>query len=476
MGFVVKVENQLFLGLIIGAYYPVTIEKREREKVWVRFHKDDGLLSWFPEEKVLDTAYTAKFGELVRAEALVHCAGLDLWASAELVKRMCSSPKTELLGSRMLREYAQGLVKGFNENEKDIWVFQKLLGIPLKEPNVPCYVCKKTQGTRESCACCHRAFHLACCDYPSPRSASAFVCLRIFCIECRNARKTTPEGVMMQEEEFRRHCSFFDESKEWTWGGSMVEDQSVLYRIWLDQNGEKGSFDSFFKACVLGAMECPEAKESEHYLQLLLSTGDCTPRAVNIVMEHLLRALVQTVWKRCKILLFELRGALECIQEFSAAPSPGAETVIFLLQWNQQADVRYEMIHKQRWASGTRLEAETAELDFYKDTLHPVLVVEEQSRDVYLCKLLAVPGQPFRAIHARFLHEPRGASLVDEEEGVEVLVRRRRGREFVDGHEGVWIKARILGESKEDYIVEHASWLSPNQSTMRRVAKTKVRK
>lgn len=103
----------------------------------------------------------------------------------------------------------------------------------------------------------------------------------------------------------------------------------------------------------------------------------------------------------------------------------------------------------RRWKKGDTLEAEMTDENPYKDTFHPVVVVEVLGNDKYKCRLTAFNAASDIWLESQ-LHEPRPAApkenyAVGDEVHFLWANRKVDGKE-VDGlmkDKGVWVKGTI---------------------------------
>jgi hypothetical protein len=136
----------------------------------------------------------------------------------------------------------------------------------------------------------------------------------------------------------------------------------------------------------------------------------------------------------------------------------------------EEADEKAELA--SGWKSGALLEAEMMDPDYpnYRDTLHPVRVVDVlDGGKKYRCQLLAFAGENNEdEWDAEFLHDPREHdknAKWEKGDMVHFRLRNRKvGKSKVDGavsEKGIWAKG-VVAESQckenDRVVVEHVAW------------------
>jgi hypothetical protein len=102
------------------------------------------------------------------------------------------------------------------------------------------------------------------------------------------------------------------------------------------------------------------------------------------------------------------------VTRFQSFPEERKEVVFCILQWNRKVAAHFDLIERNAWPIGALLEAEMMDNNFsdYKDTIHPVQVVEVlNGGKEYRCSLLAFDEDAVDVWNFELLHEVRGADL-----------------------------------------------------------------
>jgi len=130
---------------------------------------------------------------------------------------------------------------------------------------------------------------------------------------------------------------------------------------------------------------------------------------------------------------------------------------------------------------GQKLEAENDDsYPMYKDTIHIVEYVGLSMNGRHKCKMSCFVGEPVYEWDRKQLYRLRELEYVQTEfnvgDNVHVFLEDRAGvnadgvwEEFLDGTDGVWVKAKVVSIEEGGYKVEHASWnlKQPNTWTTR---------
>jgi hypothetical protein len=351
------------------------------------------------------------------------------------------------------------------------------------------------------------------CDTKENACMIADSLLAAFCKECLEDKGLEHEDILNQQREYARIDKFFKENADkWTWKHVSQDGRCCLNGIWVNHSDRFQTFDSFVSACASAAVSEVETsivltnqlkrEFTVKFKELLRAPQRLSVLWSQMEVQFLWLGLTNVVLPKVQIKVFELENRtqdvvdLKCIQSIpDEATTARREAVYCMLQWNRKVVAHFDLIEEKAcavavavavsaavavsphqapplvWDVGTLLEAEMMDENFpdYKDTLHPVQVVEVlHNGKEYRCRLLAFDDEDVWT--ADLLHKVRDSTgRKDYKNGDQVHIRiknRRIGRKSnVDGivsSKGIWVKGTVVdGESRDGFIVvEHVDWES----------------
>jgi hypothetical protein len=276
----------------------------------------------------------------------------------------------------------------------------------------------------------------------------------------------THTDIIEQEREYLRLEQFFrTNSHSWLWRPVPQNGLCCLSGIWSKHPGPFDSLDKLISASALAAMDevdkhSVESRAGKHHLKVVFRDLAKHPDKLvdmwpDLEVQYVWLALANSVFQDLRLRLHTLEGddQLRCVHSIPDDTVQRDQT-INLLQWNRKVAAHYDLIEEvveapqaptvvvdvesddkmeietmsssddenveiptHLWKVGTKLEAEMMDPNFpnYKDTIHPVKVVEVvDAGKGYRCRLLAFGGQQNVDVwNADLLHEPREFSPND---------------------------------------------------------------